>query len=69
MARPQTMRLYEMIESGQILYEHVVDMCLGFMSEDDVAEMMDQNELSERFEDDEPDVDEAQEWADYDPEC
>jgi hypothetical protein len=60
MSRPQTMRLYEMIDSGQILYETVVDMCLGFMSEDDVAEMMDSNELSERFEN-ESDIDESQE--------
>jgi hypothetical protein len=47
------------------------------MSEDDVAKMLDNNELSERFfededddfEEDEPDVDAAQEWADFDPEC
>jgi len=43
---------------------------LAYMSTDDVADMLDANELSERFqEEEEPDVDEAQEWESFDPDC
>ena len=73
MSREATKRLYDLMEQGLITADEVVDMCTDAMSEDDVAKMLDNNELSERFfedEDDEPDdVDEAQEWADFDPEC
>ena len=47
-------------------------MCLGYMSTDDVADMLDCNELSERFQEEDEDdgqPDEAQEWHDFDPEC
>jgi hypothetical protein len=77
MSREATKRLYDLMEQGLITADEVVDMCTDAMSEDDVAKMLDNNELSERFfededddfEEDEPDVDEAQEWADFDPEC
>ena len=76
--RKETNRLYEMLAEGVITHQQVVDMCLGAMSEDDVALMLDNNELSERFleeEDEELDddndgqPDEAQEWHDFDPDC
>ena len=72
MSREATKRLYDLLEQGAISHEAVVDMCMDAMSEDDVRDMLDNNELSERFfedEEDEPDVDEAQEWHDFDPEC
>jgi hypothetical protein len=54
MTRKATKRLYDMLDQGLLSYEAVVDMCTSAMSEDDVADMMDANELSERFfEDDE----------------
>jgi len=56
-----------------ITHEQVVDMCMGFMSESEVEDMLDANELSERFEEDDEDYDgqpdEEQEWADFDPDC
>jgi hypothetical protein len=62
-----------LVEEGLVSAEQMLDMCLGFMSTDDVAEMLDANELSERFleEEDEYDgqPDEAQEWYDFDPDC
>lgn len=69
--RKATNRVYELIEQGVITHEQIVDMCMGAMSEDDVRDMLDANELSERFEYDEDDgqPDEAQEWNDFDPEC
>ena len=62
-----------LVEEGLVSAEQMLSMCLGYMSTDDVADMLDCNELSERFleedYDEEPDVDEAQEWYDFDPEC
>ena len=62
-----------LVEEGLVSAEQMLSMCLGYMSTDDVADMLDANELSERFQeeeyDEEPDVDEAQEWYDFDPEC
>lgn len=79
MARTATNKLLQMLEDGYITYEAVVGMCLDAMSEDDVAQMMDANELTDRFQewgDEWPDdeehdgqPDEAQEWADFDQDC
>ena len=75
-------RLYDLLDQGVITHEQVVDMCMGFMSESEVEDLLDANELSERFEEDDEDYvdegredwgdgqpDEAQEWADFDPDC
>jgi len=50
--RIATNRLLQMIDEG-LPADQAVLMCVKYMSEDDVADMMDCNELSERFE--EPD--------------
>ena len=52
MAREQTEKLLTMIEEGLIDPTAVVTMCVKYMSEDDVADMMDCNELSDRFQED-----------------
>ncbi len=64
-------RLYDLLDQGAITHEQVVDMCMGFMSESEVEDLLDANELSERFEEDEDDgqPDEQQEWADFDADC
>jgi hypothetical protein len=63
----------DLIDNGMVSAESMVTMCLKYMSTDDVADMLDCNELSSRFSDEdydeEPDVDEAQEWHDFDPDC
>ena len=59
-----------LVEEGLVSAEDMLSMALSYMSTDDVADMLDANELSERFqEEEEPDVDEAQEWYDFDPDC
>ena len=59
-----------LVEEGLVSAEDMLVMALKYMSTDDVADMLDCNELSERFqEEEEPDVDEAQEWYDFDPDC
>ena len=42
-------KLINMCEEGLLGYENVVSMCMSYMSEDDIADMMDANELSDRF--------------------
>ena len=61
----------ELAENGMVSWEDLAVMALKFMSTDDVAEMLDANELSERFREDEDDgqPDWAQEWHDFDPEA
>ena len=62
--------LYDLLDQGVITAQQVVDMCMGFMSESEVEDMLDANELSERFEeDDDGQPNEAQEWADFDADC
>jgi threonine dehydrogenase-like Zn-dependent dehydrogenase len=48
-ARQETNKLLEMVDEGLIDPKEVVTMCVKYMSEDDVADMMDCNELSDRF--------------------
>ena len=56
----------ELVENGIVTAEAMLTMCLKYMSTDDVADMLDCNELSSRFMDeDEPDVDWEQEWSDF----
>jgi len=48
----------ELVENGMVSAEDLLTMALKYMSNDDVEDMLDANELSERFfEDEEPDVD------------
>ena len=53
-------KLLEMIESGVVSADHAVLMCVKYMSSDDVEDMLDANELSDRFDEDE-DEDEDEE--------
>jgi hypothetical protein len=47
--RAETNRLIEMCEDGYLNPTAVVIMLAKYMSEDEVADCMDSNELSERF--------------------
>jgi hypothetical protein len=58
-----------MIEEGLIDPHAVADMCLAYMSEDDVADMMRANDLLEDDDEYDGQPDEAQEWESFDPEC
>ena len=39
----------EMVEEGRITADHLLLCCLKYMSNDDVYDMLDCNELTERF--------------------
>ena len=67
MANPRD-RALELIEEGIVSAEDMVTMCVKYMGVDDVEDMLDCNELSDRFmEDDEDDgqPDWHQEWEDF----
>ena len=61
----------ELVENGVVTAEAMLTMCLKYMSTDDVADMLDANELSSRFMDDDEDYEDdgqptwEQEWADF----
>lgn len=59
----------ELAENGMVSWEDLAVMALKYMSTDDVADMLDTNELSERFREDEDEDDGqpdwAQEWEDF----
>ena len=62
---------FALVEEGLVSAEQMMTMALSYMSVDDVEEMLDANELSERFREEEDDgqPDAATEWFDFDPEC
>ena len=67
MANPRD-RALELIDEGIVSAEDMVTMCVKYMSVDDVEDMLDCNELSDHFmEDDEDDgqPDWHQEWEDF----
>lgn len=45
--RKRTSQLLELMDDGFITAEEIVIMCLKYMNEDDVADMMDINEILE----------------------
>ena len=51
MQRPTNSRdtALELVENGMVSAEDMLTMCLKYMSTDDVEDMLDTNELSERF--------------------
>jgi len=57
----------ELVENGIVSAEDMLTMALKYMSNDDVEDMLDTNELSERFFEDEDDGQPSweQEWADF----
>ena len=73
MPRQQTNYLLELIDSGLLDARDVVTMAVKYMSEDEVADMMQINDVlvedDEEFGDYDGQPDEAQEWYDFDPDC
>jgi len=65
--RTQTTKLIEMMDEGLVVPQSIAEMCLAYMSEDDVADMMRANDILEEEDDGQPD--EAQEWESFDADC
>jgi hypothetical protein len=66
---PNMDKLIGMIDDEMLDSRDVAIACIKWMGENDIYEMMDANEWSDRFMEDDGQPDEAQEWADFDPEC
>jgi len=62
-----------LVDDGMIDPMMLLTAALNSMSHDEVREMLDANELSPRFDDEDEDwdgqPDEAQEWHDFNPDC
>ena len=62
---------YALAEDGTVSWEQLATMALKYMSTDDVADMLDSNELSSRFMDEDDDYEDdgqpswEQEWEDF----
>ena len=54
-------RAFELVEMGMVSAESMLSMCLSYMSTDDVADMLDCNELSARFQEDADEEDDEEE--------
>lgn len=57
MAREYTNKLLEMVEEGLLDKDMVIMACVKYMSEDDVRDMMEANEMVEEEDEDEDDLD------------
>ena len=71
--REYTCMLYDLMDEGALDPRAVAEMCLAYMSEDEVKDMCRSNDILPEDEQDEDEYDgqpdEAQEWADFDPDC
>lgn len=59
MTREYTTKLLNMMDEGLISAEAVAEMALAYMSEDDVADMMQANDILDEDEEDELDCDDS----------
>jgi hypothetical protein len=71
MTREYTNLLLEMVEEGLLDRDTVIMACVKYMSESDVQDMMESNEMIEEEYEDEYDGQptEQEEWADFDADC
>jgi hypothetical protein len=60
-ARQETKRLLELVEGGVLDRDAVILMCVNYMSEADVADMMHSNDLDPKDDEDEEQDDEDDE--------
>lgn len=77
MPRTYTTALLDAVDEGLFNKDSLIADLLGWMSEDEVKEFVQRNDLMPWLEDDSEDdeyeydgqPDEAQEWHDFDPDC
>lgn len=73
-SRRYTCELISLVEDGMLDKDNLIRDLLGYLSESEVADFARKNDLMPWLEDDSEDEDdgqpdEAQEWADFDPDC
>ena len=67
--RKYTKMVLDMMDEGVMSPAAIAEMCLSYMSEDDVKDMCQSNDLLPEEDEGDGQPDEAQEWHDYDPDC
>ena len=67
--RKYTNMVMDMMDEGVMSPKAIADMCLAYMSEDDVEDMCRNNDLLPEEDEDDGQPDEAQEWESFDPDC
>ena len=71
-SRRYTCAVLDAVSEGMFDKDSLIQDLLGYLSEAEVKDFVRQNDLMPWLEDDEedePDVSEQQEWADFDPDC
>jgi hypothetical protein len=73
-SRRYTCELISLVEDGMIDKDYLIRDLLGYLSESEVADFARKNDIiiwldREDEEEDDGQPDEAQEWADFDPDC
>ncbi len=61
--RPETNRLIDMLDNGEIDARAVADMALAFMSEHEVKQMMQANDIPTTDQEDEDEEADEEEWT------
>jgi len=71
MTREYTNKLLQMVDDGLLDRDMVIMACVKYMSESDVQDMMEANEMIEEEYEDEDDGQptEQEEWASFDADC
>ena len=71
-SRRYTCELLSLVEDGMIDKDYLIRDLLGYLSESEVADFARKNDIItylDREDEEEDEPSEAQEWADYDPDC
>ena len=71
-SRRYTCELLSLVEDGMIDKDTLIRDLLGYLSESEVADFARKNDIItwlDREDEDDGQPDEAQEWADFDPDC
>ena len=71
-SRRYTCELLSLVEDGMIDKDYLIRDLLGYLSESEVADFARKNDIItwlDREDEDDGQPDEAQEWADFDPDC
>lgn len=70
MPRKYTTMAIEMMDEGIVPPQFLAEMCLAYMSESDVEDMLRSNDmLPEEDEEDDGQPTEQEEWESFDPDC
>ena len=62
-------RALELVDCGLVDPIRMLEACLVYMSQDDVEDMLQCNDMEPERDEEDGQPDEQQEWHDFDPDC